>query len=192
MIKGNIVELVPASLEERMAIYEWLCNSDVTASMMGPPDFVKLRIPTWDEFCEDYVDCYFDGSQPAKGKVFMIVTNNVKVGCISYTCFHLNASKAELDIWMKAEANCGKGFGTDAIIILCNYLKQFFQIEEFIIRPSIKNIRAIRSYQKAGFSIIDKNEEEIILKNFLKDEYFDLYSDGDYGKEGTVTLVKML
>lgn len=49
---------------------------------------------------------------------------------------------------------------------------------------------AIKAYQKAGFSIVGKTDEETTLKQFLKEEYFSLYAEGNYGRDGTRTLVK--
>ena len=42
---------------------------------------------------------------------FIIMNDQEAVGFISYSAFHLKPHSAELDIWMKDEANCGKGFG---------------------------------------------------------------------------------
>jgi RimJ/RimL family protein N-acetyltransferase len=86
---------------------------------------------------------------------------------------------------MNCEANCGKGFGTDAIITLGDYLHENIYIDELIMRPSVKNKRAIRSYIKAGFK-----ESNMLPSEYLLDEYVSLYSEGDYGVEGDVLLVK--
>lgn len=107
------------------------------------------------------------------------------VGFISYSAFHLKPHSAELDIWMKDEANCGKGFGNDAILALSNYLNQQFAIKLLILAPSTKNIRAIKSYEKSGFKRTNKNMSE-----FLLEDYQSLYGAGDYGVTGTAILIK--
>lgn len=181
------IQLIPSTLEDKRLAYTWLCESDVTDAMFG---FDTNTKPSWEEFCEDYLDCYFDGTDPGFGRVFMIVSHGQKIGCISYCCFHLNDAMAELDIWMDSEANCGKGHGTEAILKLCDYLADNLEIKNFIIRPSKQNHRAVKAYKKAGFAEVAKEIEEQILHRYLKNEYYEAYGAGDYGVEETVTLVR--
>ena len=81
MIRGAQVTLRPACESDRHAVYDWLAQSEITPSMMGPPTYTEAPIPTWEEFCADYV-----------------------IGLM-----------------------------------------------EFIMRPSARNVRAIKAYAKAGF-----------------------------------------
>ena len=48
MIHGTRITLRPATKNDRRDIYMWLVASDVTASMMGPPTFPEVPIPTED------------------------------------------------------------------------------------------------------------------------------------------------
>jgi len=185
MIKGNMIELIPAGITDRENVYNWCFHSETTKSHAGPPDFPDMIIPTYKEFYEDYTDYFFTGTEPEKGRGFIITHEGAQVGFISYTCFHLKQHKAELDIWFNSEAHCGKGLGTDAIVSLCDFLNKTLEIQEFIIRPSVKNTRAVKSYKKSGFE-----EAAELPGNYLLDEYKELYGDGDYGAGGDVFLVK--
>jgi RimJ/RimL family protein N-acetyltransferase len=62
---------------------------------------------------------------------------------------------------MNSEANCGKGFGPDAILALCAYLREEFAITTFMMQPSARNPRAVRAYKKAGFMVVSATSEEI-------------------------------
>jgi len=185
MIKGNKINLIPATLSDRRNIYDWCFHCETSKSHCGLPDFPDVVIPTYEEFYDDYVEYFFTGAKPEKGRGFMIVSESEQVGFISYTCFHLKPHMAELDIWMGSESHCGKGFGTDAIVSLCDYLSRTLGIREFIMRPSIENERAIKSYKKSGFEESDKLPSEYLL-----DEYMELYGAGDYGEGGDILLVK--
>ena len=185
MIKGNIIDLIPATLGDRQNIYEWCFHSETTKSHSGPPNYPDVLIPTFEEFYTDYVDYFFTGSAPNYGRGFIIVCNDDPVGFISYTSFHMKQHKSELDIWMKSEANCGKGYGTDAIIALSDYLIKTMGVRELIMRPSVKNTRAIISYKKAGFTESDESPDYYLL-----DEYLSLYGDGDYRAEESALLIK--
>ncbi|MCL2847911.1 MAG: GNAT family N-acetyltransferase [Firmicutes bacterium] len=181
---GKIITLTPATLEQRQMIYEW-CFHCETSKFHSGADFPNTEIPSYEDFCEDYVDYFFTDTEPNKGRGFIILHGNNPVGFISYSSYHLKPHKSELDIWMNSLNNCGKGFGTDAIITLGNYLNKELGIEELIMRPSIKNINAIKSYKKSGFEEIN-----IPPTVYLLDEYVSLYGDGDYGVDETVLLIK--
>ncbi|MDL2289553.1 GNAT family N-acetyltransferase [Clostridia bacterium OttesenSCG-928-F22] len=187
MIKGNMVELVPATLDQRQKAYEWCFCSETTKSHSGPPDYPENPILTYEEFCEKgYEDYYFTGEKPQSGRGFFIAVGGEHIGFISYSCFHLKAGIAELDNWISREENCGKGFGTDAIIALGNYLHETMGIHTLIMGPSAKNTRAIRAYEKAGLIKTNQN-----MRNFLLPEYIAVYGDGDYGEEQTAVCVKV-
>ncbi|MCL2569400.1 MAG: GNAT family N-acetyltransferase [Oscillospiraceae bacterium] len=184
MIKGSKIELVPATLDDRQNIYDWCFHSETTKFHAGS-DYPDVPIPTFEEFYEDYVDYFFTGSAPQDGRGFLILHSQEPIGFISYSSYHLKPQKAELDIWMSCEANCGKGCGTDAIVALGEYLNQALDIQELIMRPSIKNTNAIKSYKKAGLV-----ESNMPADAYMLDEYIALHGDGEYGTDGTVLLIK--
>ena len=152
MIKGNIVTLQPANQNDKRTIYEWLIQWKSLA--------LDYSLPSWKEFCDDYKDFFFDGTKKNVGRCYLIVVDNAPVGQINYHTLHRNYKHTELDIWMKNDDSCGKGFGSDALITLCQYLHNELGIREFIIRPSAQNKRAIRAYQKAGFRKIECSLEK--------------------------------
>jgi len=170
LIRSILVTLRPATLADRRAVYEWMACSDLTASMMGPTDFAENPIPTWEQFCDDYRPHFFDGSKPQAGRSFIMERNGEPVGHISYDRSTLRASFAELDLWMRDSRCCGKGFGSDALRSLSDHLHTAFGIREMILRPSARNTRAIRSYEKAGFT-------RVAISNA---EQADLYEPGEY------------
>ena len=152
MIRGNIVTLQPATQHDKRTIYQWLIQWKSLAS--------NYRLPSWEEFCDDYKPFFFDGSRLKVGRCFIITVDNVPVGQINYHTLHKHFQHTELDIWMNGPENCGKGYGSDALKILCDYLFKSLGIKEFIIRPSAKNIQAIKSYEKAGFHQVKCNIDE--------------------------------
>jgi diamine N-acetyltransferase len=60
-------------------------------------------------------------------------------------------------------------------------------IDEIIMRPSVRNARAIKAYMKAGLERTDKAPCDYLL-----DEYMHLYGAGDYGEGGDLLLVKQM
>jgi diamine N-acetyltransferase len=148
--------------------------------MMGPPLFPETPIPTWEQFCNDYVMCFFDGTQEEVGRCYVIEAEGEAVGHISYSQMDTHENFAELDIWMRAAKYCGRGYGSDALRALVQHLHDRYHVTEFILRPSRRNPRAIRAYARAGFVPLSLTNEEQTA----------LYGPGDY--EDTVVLCKKM
>lgn len=165
--QGKVVTLRPATMQDRKPIFDWLTNSDLTSSMFGPPSYPDSVIPYWEEFIDDYKEYFFDSSSPFLGRCFIIEVNGEPVGQINHDKINYDDNSTELDIWLKNSRYTGKGYGSDAIETLCNFLKEKFDCKKFIISPSRRNLRAIHTYRKAGF-----RESSEIPKNFIPD-YFD-------------------
>jgi diamine N-acetyltransferase len=146
------VRLRPARVADRRRIYDWLAHSDLTPVLLG--DSAGGGAPlTWAEFCRDYRRHYFDGSRPLLGRCFVIQADGDDVGQVNYNDVDRRGRSAELDIWLRSEAHCGQGHGTDALETLCRHLRRRFGVRRFLVNPSAANARAIRAYQKAGFAM---------------------------------------
>jgi diamine N-acetyltransferase len=137
-----------------------MAASEATRWMMGPPLFPEAPIPTWEEFCADYVPLFFDGTQPYFGRSYIVDVAGEAIGHVSYSEVDLAPGKAELDIWLRSEAVCGRGYGSDALVALTRHLYETLGLTEFIIRPSRRNERAVRAYAKAGFVLLPLSPEE--------------------------------
>ncbi len=150
----------PALASDRRNVYGWLAESDVTESMMGPPTYPDLPIPTWDEFCADYLPHYFDDSEPYTGRCFIIVAGGQDVGVVCYNNIDDQRRLTELDIWLRSEADCGKGYGSNTLRVLCQHLHEAYGVADFIIRPSKRNRRAIAAYERAGFELLPLERDD--------------------------------
>jgi diamine N-acetyltransferase len=129
---------------------------------MGPPNFTENLVPTWEEFCEDYQPLFFGGSRPERGRSFIIERRDTgeALGHISYDCHGDRPHFAELDMWMRDSTCCGQGFGSEALRALSDHLHEAFGVREMILRPSARNVRAIRSYETAGFTRLDLSQAD--------------------------------
>lgn len=181
-----MITLRHALPDEKRKTYEWLCLSDTTSWHMGEPDYPENPVFGWEQFQEDFEDFYYQTEGQEKGSVMIILNDGEEIGAVCYACFHLRPQAAELDIWIKSQKLCGKGCGTEALKQLISYLKESFGIRDFIIRPSEKNARAVRAYQKAGFNKV--SDKRVTVKSYIKPEYRELYAHGDYGWDDTAVL----
>jgi diamine N-acetyltransferase len=157
MIAGRRVVLRPAAPEDAERIAEWLLRSDVTRSILGPPDFPERPVPQPDDPSTRLDPHYLDGSAPELGRCFLILVDGEAVGQVTYNDIVARGGRrqVELDIWMRSEACCGNGYGPDALDTLCQFLHERFGVTDFLVQPSARNPRAIRSYEKSGFKRLD-------------------------------------
>lgn len=162
-----------ATLADRESVYKWMTDPDIAATMFGPPLFPETPTPTWEEFRDDYVTYFFDGSRPDKGQSFIIESDGEAVGHISYSGLDVDDDYAELDIWLSSRDRCRKGIGPQAICLLVEYLAEQRNILKFKIRPSVRNTRAIRAYEKAGFQRTGLSPEDE-LKRFGPGDHDDV------------------
>lgn len=160
LIQGGRVVLRSAGPEDRRTILDWLFRSDVTPAMLGSPLYPERPIPPHSEAEGGYDAHYFDGSAPELGRSYLILADGEPMGQVSYNDIHERAGerRVELDIWMRSEECCGKGYGTDALEALCRHLHERFGVVAFLLQPSGRNTRAIRAYEKAGFVKLDASD----------------------------------
>ncbi len=161
MISGSRMRLRPAVLADREKVYLWMARSDVTPSMMGPPDYPDHPAPGWEEFCRDYTEHFFQPSGDGSGRNFIIVRDGEEAGTVGYDLCDRGKSHAVLDVWMRGEEFCGRGYGTDALNALCGYLAERYGIRRFFICPSARNRRAIAAYSKCGFREVAMTDEDL-------------------------------
>ena len=139
-------------------------DMDLTPSMMGPPLFPDHSIPTWETFCADYRPHYFDGSDPNRGRCFVIVVENGDLGVVCYNTIDRSNGRTDVDIWLRSVNDCGKGYGSDALRTLGDYLHVHFGIAQLVVSPSARNRRAIATYEKAGFTQVTRESYRLYLK----------------------------
>ena len=186
MIDKVLVSIREATNEDRVNVFEWFTNKDIADAMFMGELYPDNPLPTKEEFFEDYSAYFFDGSALEKGRLYIIQYKNESIGAISYSSDHLKGKRAELDIWLSGKEVCGKGYGSEAIRLLCEELTQNLNIEEFIIRPSKMNKNAIRAYKKAGFKPLKDD-----LTIFIDRTFHEGFGEGDYGPSNDVILIKL-
>ena len=84
MIKGHQITIESSKLSDKRKVYEWLCLSETSRCHMGPPNFEDTPIPSWEEYCEDFKDYYFDGSKLNYGQLWIIKCGSEEIGAVCY------------------------------------------------------------------------------------------------------------
>lgn len=90
--------------------------------------------------------------------------------CPEAECVHGEVSKGtfSIDLFIGEAAFLNRGLGTEAVSLFAEKLFQEYGAHTILIDPSTENKRAIRCYEKAGFSSVrvdhDGTESVLIMK----------------------------
>ncbi|WBW95632.1 GNAT family N-acetyltransferase [Oceanirhabdus sp. W0125-5] len=177
---GENISLEFAQLKDKKLIYDMLVSPEVKNLMFDE----NHPEPSWEEFDEE-PDSLFSGVLNEEGNYLLIKVDGEVIGTVSYAFNSGKLKSAELDIWISSTRNLGKGYGTEAIKLVIEFVHSNYGIKTFIIRPWIKNNNAIKAYEKCGF----KEIEVFDPSDFYSEEEVDEYGEGDYGVDETVNLI---
>jgi len=164
---GARLTLRRARLTDRPRIYEWLTNSDLAPNVMGAPFYPERPVPTLDEFSAHYVNAYFEGTRPFSGRMFVIVAAAEDIGCISHGPVDLLNDVVEIDIWLAEKRLTSRGLGSEAMVLLAGWMQTHYGVNRFLMRPSRRNVRALRAMRRAGFRETDLPAAEVVEKLHL-------------------------
>jgi RimJ/RimL family protein N-acetyltransferase len=84
ILQGEKVKLRPMEVNEIPLFYQWATQSDAAIFWYGDGELSDYKIPSYQEFLEDWKSYYFDGSQPEKGRCFVILAGDRPIGQINY------------------------------------------------------------------------------------------------------------
>ena len=170
---GQRVSIRRAGLQDRPRTHAWLVKSDLTPNVFGPL-FPEREVPTIDQFAARYVNAFFDGTRPYGGRMFIITVGTDEVGCVAHGPIDLLNDVVELDIWLSEKKLSGRGLGSEALVLLADWLQSNYGVNRFLVRPSRRNVRALRAMRRAGFRETDLPASEVIAKLHLpKGQYAD-------------------
>ena len=177
-IEKDNIKLLYAEEPDRRLIYDMAFEEESIWRSM----FTDKSEFDWAEF-RDSDDCVFDSS-PGTDKWLLMQIDGEIAGATAYCLNNGKIKNFEIDMWLRSEHYAGRGIGTAVIKLLINELVKRYGIKTFIIRPWVKNLRAIAAYEKCGFRICD---------DFVPSDYYgkhlEQYGQGDYGAENTVNMV---
>jgi diamine N-acetyltransferase len=163
-IAGPKVTLRRARETDRARVYEWLIGSDLTSSLMGVPMFPDRPIPSPEEFAHIFGTHVFDGKRPYAGRMYIISVQGDELGCVTHGPIDVLNDVVELDVWLAERRVAGHGYGSEALVVLCDWLQVNYGVNRFLARPSRRNVKALRALRRAGFRETDLPANEVVSK----------------------------
>ena len=137
MIRGERTVLRPAMDEDLDLLVGWLADPEVYRWWEGRP---LSR--------EEVADMYTGRRRP-EVEPFVVEADGVPVGYLQ--CWEGTETSGGVDMFLVPEAR-GRGFGHDAARAASRFLLDRRGWTEVTVDPMVDNIRAIRAFERAGFS----------------------------------------
>ncbi len=159
---GQKVALRRALPQDMARAHRWLAASDLTASSMGAPWFAERPVPTLEQFLIRCPLHYFDGARPFDGRTLVMSSAAVDVGILLWRRIDLMRDLVELDIWLAGTEFCGQGIAAEALGLACAWLQTSYGANRFLLRPSRRNVRALRCARRAGFRETDFEPADVL------------------------------
>ena len=163
-ILGEKVYLTPICEDEVPAFTKWVNDPDVTKYM----DSIHNKGIT----LEDEMKWFKTVTVDADELLFSVYTIEGEK-LIGNCGIHLNATRIDeyagatfLGILIGKKDEWGKGYGTEVISLLLEYLKGRGGTDEVFLTVDCENLRAQKVYEKCGFVVVDKKKDidEYVMK----------------------------
>lgn len=173
ILRGRRVFLRPAEREDVPTFLVWLADADVG-------DGLANRAP-WSRAAEER---WFDDIQPQQGQgVWHFVICLRQTGrAIGFCALHgvdLHDGAAELGIGIGETDEWDKGYGTEAMEVLLDFAFGELRLERVFLHVFDFNARAIRVYERVGFTL-EATEREAYYRH---GRYHDMHLMGILRRE---------
>lgn len=147
IIRGERVYLRPAERADLPVFVRWFSDAEVTRNLGAR---APLSMPLEERWFEQML-----GEQGKSQYHFVIclLDGGRAIGTIGFHHVDFENGNAEFGITIGEKDEQNKGYGTDALNALCDFGFGALRLERIDLHVYAANDRAMRSYQKAGFSL---------------------------------------
>ncbi len=164
MIIGRKIILKPITEEHTSLIVKWRNNTNVRKNFIFQEIFTEEMHNNWLK------------NKVHSGDVvqYIIYTkeNDLPIGSVYLRDIdHIN-QKAEFGIFIGEDDARGKGYGTEATKLLCQYGYNELCLHKIMLRVFAFNESAIKAYENAGFKQEAYLKDEVRIDNIFQDLIF--------------------
>lgn len=151
VMKGARTALSPMTEADQTKFCIWL-QSDELRSLIDDP-----RVPGLDDQMK-----WFKRVQQSDRKFFSLITlpEGVLIGNCGFVDIDPTAQEATLRITIGNPDYLGQGLGSEAVGLLVRYGFESMSLQRILLKVLSTNTRAIRTYEKAGFSVESEDTKD--------------------------------
>lgn len=185
VIHGTKIKLRPARPDESRKAFDWAVDPEV-APLWGGRGYYR----NFESFLRDWRPYYFDGSQLELGRCFMIEIKKADaeqgtpaIGMIAINAIDTHNRSTDFDIVIAEPNYRRKGYGTDAIRTLVQFLFNTVGLHRVWVGTYEHNVGARRAYEKAGFiregllresDWVEDRWVNVVIYGLLKNEFHEV------------------
>ncbi|MGQ9781166.1 MAG: GNAT family N-acetyltransferase [Nitrososphaeria archaeon] len=163
LLKGEKVRLRPIEPDDVKEVYRMVNDPEIFG------EFDAFQLSSWGE-----VEKWFRESvRPDEFTVFIVEENQTKtmIGIVVYYTVHPVMQNTEIGFQIRSESERNKGYGTEAVKLLIEYLFSTRDVKRIQAITDVGNRAAQRVLEKNGFT-----REGILRKAlFRRGEFHDTY-----------------
>ena len=144
-IRGELVYLRPAERGDIDLFVRWFADAETTRYLSTRAPFSKAMEEKW-----------FETMVEQQGKrqyhfVICLLADDRAIGTAGFHHVNQEDGHATFGISIGEKAEWSKGYGTDALRAICDFGFGQLRLERIELDVYVTNLRAQRSYEKAGF-----------------------------------------
>lgn len=152
-VDGNLIYLRPIQKEDLPYFVEWLSDMEVNHFLLG-------RSYTWEEELFWFNTVTSDPNERIFS-VFLKSSDEIIGNCgihFAQKREDVYHGKTFIGLMIGKKNEWGKGYGTETVKTLLNYLKKETDLKEVYLTVFCENKSAIKCYEKCGFEILEKRK----------------------------------
>ncbi len=146
MIIGSQIILREKRLADARDDYAWATDPE-----LAQLDAVPVLTTTFSQYLSDYAD-ELRNPHPTSRRFAIDTLDSKHIGNCSYYNISETKGKAELGIMIGNRDYWDKGYGTDAVTTLANYIFCQTNLKRIYLKTLESNTRAQKCFQKYGFT----------------------------------------
>lgn len=162
LIRGDKLSLRRSGRQDVARAYEWFAFSELTPTFLGAPLYPELPLPSREGFEARYPPLLFEPGNPYDGRALIISVDGEDIGVVVYGAVRLLQGSVELEMWLGERRFSGRGHGSEALRLACTWLHDELGVDDFVVRPSRRNVRALRAFRRAGFRTLRADPEQAL------------------------------
>ena len=167
-IKGESVILREKNIKDLSDDYRWRTDTELSELDATTPIYISF-----DDFSRQFHEEIFYGSFSSKRLSIDNIARQHIGNCMFYG-FDSYRQQAELGIMIGDKTYWGKGYGTEAVKLMLNYIFSETNLNRIYLHTLKWNDRARKSFSKCGFKEareIKKGEHNFILMEIFKESW---------------------
>ncbi|MEW6684683.1 MAG: GNAT family N-acetyltransferase [Candidatus Edwardsbacteria bacterium] len=156
-MKGKKVNLRPIQKKDLSYLLKWWNDGEAMKSV-GFPKGLRLTMKEMEKYWERW------SNDPDKKMMIITLKNGKPIGEACFHDWHPELGETEVGLKICIPSLWNKGYGTDVLRTMCEYLFKVKKMRRVLANPSKTNYAMIRVNKKCGFKTIGEKNGGLLME----------------------------